>query len=137
MLDDVTGKAAGTLTGQAVVAGKRAFWRSKALDLYLQNLDGGVVAYAVDGVAQAVQLILVVAEGGLHVSTVHWERDVGTALQLLNLLLLGVGSLKRLPPTAVSGLHPTRRRSIKEGPHHLILKVHRNSGYLSHSVPLT
>lgn len=45
--------------------------------------------------------------------------------------------LKRLPPTAVSGLHPTRQRSIKEGPHHLILKVHRNSGHLSHSVPLT
>ena len=45
--------------------------------------------------------------------------------------------LKRLPPTAVSGLRPTRQKSIKEGPHHLILKVHRNSGHLSHSVPLT
>ena len=45
--------------------------------------------------------------------------------------------LKRLPPAPVSNLHPRCQRSTKEGPLHLILKVHRNFGHSSHPVLLT
>lgn len=44
--------------------------------------------------------------------------------------------LKRLPPAPVSNLHSRCQRSTKEGPLHLILKVHRNFGHSSHSVLL-
>ena len=90
LLDDVARQAAGALAGQTVVVGIRALGRSEALDLDAQNLDAGVAAHAVDGVAQTLQLGGIVAEIGTNLSPGNGECNKGAALQAVHLLVVNV-----------------------------------------------
>ena len=138
MFDDVARQATRTLAGQPVVQLVRAVRRGVTFDLYAQYLDGRVVADAVDGVPQPLQLVAVVQVVGLHLRHPDGIRQVGTSAQLLyvvdlhHLVGIAVGDdgrrhaqhalfVVQLGATAVGAHH----KQAQQGDTHPLLASHR------------